>query len=336
MDSKDQIIAIIFGNKKFFFKASLISIRDASTQSTSELEEIPDGKVKEYYADLCMEKTYKDGKLKNSLTLTGRTERSSTRSLFTSLSGKDQSVTPAQEGKTFIRNIHQRIFFINGKQTALQELNEAGEIISSQGEAFSGEAKEFYPNGSVKMEAYFKNGIPQGTVRTYDKQGRLIAEEEYKNGVKEGKAKRFNFTHNIPTEEEMFYKGGILNGTRKLFNPSGKLLMSEEYKNGKRDGKIELFNSEGIIEVQAFYKGGKKHGKRTFYYETGEPMHEENFNNGLLEGERKTFAKNGSLLIVENYKNNLLSGKKIFYSENGQPNKIEIYEEGKLLGEGNK
>ncbi len=336
MDTKDQIIAIIFGNKKFFFKASLISIRDASTQSTSELEEIPDGKVKEYYADLCMEKTYKDGKLKSSLTLTGRTERSSTRSLFENAGGKDQTVAPAQEGKTFLRSIHQRIFFINGKQTALQELNEAGEVVSSQGEAFSGEAKEFYPNGSVKMEAFFKNGIPQGTVKTYDKQGRLIASEEYKNGVKEGKAKRFNFIHNIPTEEEIFYKGGLLNGPRKVFSPSGKLLMSEEYKDGKRNGKIELFNSEGVIEVKAFYKNGKKHGKRIFYYETGTPMHEENFNNGLLEGERKTFAKNGALLIVENYKNNLLNGKKIFYNAEGKPSKIEVYEDGKRLGEENK
>lgn len=333
---KDQIIAIIFGSKKFFFKASLISIRDASTQSTSELEEIPDGKVKEYYADLCMEKIYKDGKLKNSLTLTGRTERSSTRSLFAGPNEKEQAIPATQEGKTFIRNIRQRIFFVNGKQTALQELNEAGEVIASQGEAFSGEAKEFYSNGSVKIEAYFQDGIPQGTVKTYDKQGRLIALEEYKNGVKEGKAKRFNFIHNIPTEEEMFYKGGILNGTRKIFSPSGKLLMSEEYKDGKRHGKIELFNSEGVIEVKAFYKGGKKHGKRIFYYETGTPMHEENFHEGLLEGERKTFAKNGALLIVENYKNNLLCGEKIHYGENGKPVKIEIYEDGKLLREENK
>ena len=336
MDTKEQIIAIIFGNKKFFFKASLISIRDASTQSTSELQEIPDGKVKEYYADLCMEKTYQDGKLKNSLTLTGRTEKTAAKSLLSAVADKERGISTFHEGKTFLRNIHQRIFFIDGKQTALQELNEAGEIISSQGEAFSGEAKEFYPNGSVKMEAYFQNGIPQGTVKTYDKQGRLISLEEYKNGLKDGKAKRFNFTHDIPTEEEMYYKGGILNGTRKVFNSSGEMLMSEEYKNGKRDGKVEMFNAEGVMEVKAFYKNGKKHGKRIFYYENGAVMHEENFSEGMLEGERKTFSKTGKLLALENYKNNLLNGKKILYDDKGEISKAETYENGKLLKEENK
>ena len=283
MDTKDQIIAIIFGNKKFFFKASLISIRDASTQSTSELEEIPDGKVKEYYADLCMEKTYQDGKLKSSLTLTGRTERSSTRSLFENAGGKDQTVAPAQEGKTFLRSIHQRIFFINGKQTALQELNEAGEVVSSQGEAFSGEAKEFYPNGSVKMEAFFKNGIPQGTVKTYDKQGRLIASEEYKNGKRDGKIELFNSEGII--EVQAFYKGGKKHGKRTFYYETGEPMHEENFNNGLLEGERKTFAKNGSLLIVENYKNNLLSGKKIFYSENGQPNKIEIYEEGKLLGE---------------------------------------------------
>lgn len=327
MDTKEQIIAIVFGNKKMFFKAALISVREADTQSTSELEEIPDGKVKEYYADLCMEKTYKNGKLKNSLTLTGRTERT-----FSAPAEDKCGAAFFAQGKTFIRNMRQRIFFIDGDQTGSQELDENGRVLSVQGKVFSGDAKEFYPNGSVKREAYFKNGLPCGTVKTYDKEGRLISQEEYKNGLKDGKTKRFNFIHNIPTEEQLSYKDGFLHGSRKLFGPDGKLLMSEEYRNGKRDGDVKHFNSEGSMEVKAEYKNGKKHGKRIFYYANGNIMHEETFSGGMLQGERKTYAKNGRLTLIETYKDNLPCGPKTVFDAEGKEIYREFYQNGKLIG----
>lgn len=327
MDTKEQIIAIIFGNKKMFFKASLISVRQAATQSTSELEEIPDGKVQEYYADLCMEKTYKNGKLKNSLTLTGRTERA-----YPGAWREDKrSAALSAQGKTFIRNMRQRLFFIDGEQTGSQELDETGRVLNAEGKVFSGEAKELYPNGSVKTEASFKNGLPCGEVKAYDKEGRLISCEEYKNGLKDGKAKRFNFIRDVPTEEELFYKEGRLHGVRKIFGPDGKLLVSEEYKNGKRDGEVKHFNSEGFLEVKAEYKNGKKHGKRIFYYENGNIMHEETFSGGLLQGERKTYAKNGRLILAETYKNNALCGPKTAFDADGKEKYREFYEDGKLL-----
>ncbi|MGN0023299.1 MAG: toxin-antitoxin system YwqK family antitoxin [Elusimicrobiaceae bacterium] len=332
MDTKEQIIAIVFGNKKMFFKAALISVREADTQSTSELEEIPDGQVKEYYADLCMEKTYKNGKLKKSLTLTGRTERT-----FSSISDKNEpNAALFAQGKTFIRNLRQRLFFIDGEQIGAQELDEAGRVLSVQGKAFSGEAKEFYPNGNVKREASFKNGLPCGSVKTYDKEGRLISQEEYKNGLRDGKAKRFNFIHNIPTEEQLSYKDGFLNGTRKIFGPDGKLLMSEEYRAGKRDGEVKHFNSEGSMEVKAEYKNGKKHGKRIFYYDNGNIMHEETFSGGMLQGERKTYAKNGRLTLTENYKDNLLCGQRTAFDTEGKELRKELYENGKLINKEDK
>lgn len=327
MDTKEQIIAIVFGNKKMFFRADLISVREADTQSTSELEEIPDGKVKEYYADLCMEKTYKNGKLKNSLTLTGRTERT-----FSAASAKDErGAAPFAKGKTFIRNMRQRLFFIDGSQIGAQELDETGRVLSVQGKVFSGEAKEFYPNGSVKREVSFKNGLPCGTVKTYDKEGRLISQEEYKDGLRDGRAKRFNFIHNIPTEEQLSYKDGFLSGTRKIFSPDGKLLVSEEYRAGKRDGEVKHFNLEGFMEIKAEYKNGKKHGKRIFYYGNGNIMHEETFSGGMLQGERKTYARNGRLTLIETYKDNLLCGPKTAFDAEGKEICKEFYENGKLI-----
>lgn len=328
MDKKDEIIAIVFGDKKLFYKASLISERDIAQQNASELEEIPDGQVKEFYADLCMEKTYKNGRLRHSIALTGRTEKTFGQLI---LSKAKQNAPHLAEGKTFLRNIHQRIFFIDGKQAALQELNDFGEVISTQGEPFTGEAKEYYPNGSIKREAFFKNGLPEGVVKTFDKEGRIIAMEEYKNGLREGKAKRVNYPNNIPLREELTFKNGMLNGERKVYSNKDQLLLSEEYKNGKRHGRIKMFSTSGAIEVQSDYKNGKLDGKRLFYYSNGKVMHEEYFSDGLLQGKRKSFSNNGTMILSENYKDNRLHGERISFYEDGKEKSKEFYENGKLI-----
>ena len=44
-----------------------------------------------------------------------------------------------------------------------------------------GLAREFYTDGKVLSEGSFAGGKRQGIFKTFDQQGRLVAEEEYKN-----------------------------------------------------------------------------------------------------------------------------------------------------------
>lgn len=49
-----------------------------------------------------------------------------------------------------------------------------------------GEVKEFYPDGTLKMEGIYENDKFQGVVNKYHPNGRLSMKERYKNGKKHG------------------------------------------------------------------------------------------------------------------------------------------------------
>ncbi len=325
MDEKEEIIAIISGNNKVFYKA--VALQN-NTDNTDKPPVINNGKIKEYYADLCTEKTYKNGQLQSTKNLTFINEKGA--KLKNAV--KTAKITAnIKEGKTFTRTINQRIFYINGKKTAVLTLNEIGEVISAQGEPFNGNAKEFYPNGVLKREGYFKNALPEGEIKTYDKQGRLIAIESYKHGLRNGLSNRFTFIKDKKFTEELFFDRGILQGPRTIFTPEGKIQLREEYQDGLREGLSKLFNAQGSLEVQTSYRQGKRHGKRIVYYPDGNIMYEEDYVSGKLEGERKIFLKDSAPLCLETYSDNLLNGLRIVYDKDGKIKLKELYREGNLV-----
>lgn len=327
MDKKEEIIAIISGNNKVFYKAVALQNNTENTDKQSNF--VPDnGKVKEYYADLCTEKTYKNGQLQSTKDLTLSTIKGSKSK--NAVKASRIALNP-KEGKTFIRTINQRTFFINGKKVSLLNLNEIGEVISAQGEPFNGNAREFYDNGLLKREGYFKNSLPEGEVKTYDRQGRIIAIELYKHGLREGLSKRFTFIQDKQFKEELFFSRGILEGARTIFTPEGKIQLCEQYQNGLREGISKFFNAQGSLELQESYRQGKKHGKRIVYYPSGNIMFEEDYISGKLEGERKTFLKDDTPLCLETYSNNLLNGLRIVYGKGGKIKLKELYQEGNLI-----
>ena len=43
-------------------------------------------------------------------------------------------------------------------------------------------AKEYYPNGKIKIEEPYKNGKLDGTAKAYDENGKIIHQATFKNG----------------------------------------------------------------------------------------------------------------------------------------------------------
>jgi antitoxin component YwqK of YwqJK toxin-antitoxin module len=46
----------------------------------------------------------------------------------------------------------------------------------------SGVVKDFYPNGVIRMEGTFLDGIPTSDIRFYNIKGRLVSKQIYKSG----------------------------------------------------------------------------------------------------------------------------------------------------------
>lgn len=336
-----EYISIVLGDTKYFYSVELVATEKQNKNIFITHGVIPEGEVNEYYSAFKCTKNYKHGKIDGPLIVrdvqTGEVILKETYQNGVLQSKKETKIQIETKdrkktvGKTFSRSVFERIFYDNGKEVARQILNKHGEVVKESGKPYSGQAKEFYSNGSLKREAYFDKGLPQGKVNIYDQNGRLIAIEQYEKGLKNGQTILYNFVHNVLSEERIDYKNGMINGKHQLFGPNGKLILVEEYKADKLNGTREIFFRDGKTSSRENYKEEKLEGPRRLYYESGQILYEEFYMNGKLEGQRKGYFEDGSLYLQEHYHKGLLEGKRIRFHKNGQVDIEENYKEGKLV-----
>ena len=340
---KKEYISIVLGDTKYFYEAQLVATEKQNKNIFVTKGVIPDGEVSEYYSAFKCTKHYKHGKLDGQLIVRDVQSNEiilkeiynngvlrSKKEANVKIETKDtkQSIS---NGKTFSRSVFERVFYEDEKEVARQILNQQGAVVKQTGKVFSGLAKEFYSNGSLKKEAYFEKGLPQGKVNIYDQNGRIIAIEQYDHGLKNGQTVLYNFVQNVLAEERIDYKNGLINGRHQLFGPNGKLILVEEYKNDLLTGTRELFFQNGKPYSRENYKDDKLEGTRQIYYESGQLLYEEFYVDGKLQGQRKGYYPDGSLFLQENYSNGLLEGKRVVFHKNGQIDIQENYKEGKLV-----
>ena len=340
---KKEYISIVLGDTKYFYEAQLVATEKQNKNIFITQGIIPEGEVNEYYSAFKCTKNYKHGKIDGPLVVRDvQTGEIILRETYHNgiLQSKKETVIKIDTkenkkdlGKTFSRSVYERIFYDNGKEVARQILNQQGSVVKESGKPYSGNAKEFYSNGSLKKDAYFEKGLPQGKVNIYDQNGRLIAIEQYEKGLRNGQTVLYNFVHNILSEEHIDYKNGLLDGKHILFGLSGKMVLCEEYKKDKLNGSREVFFQNGKLSSKENYKEDKLEGTRQLYYENGQLLYEESYVNGKLEGQRKGYFEDGSLYLKENYHKGLLEGKRVVFHKNGQIESQKNYKEGKLLNE---
>lgn len=337
----NEYISIVLGDTKYFYEAKLVATEKQNKNIFVTKGVIPEGEVSEYYSAFKCTKHYKRGKIDGPLTVRDvQTNEIILKEIYQNgvlqskkeanvkIDTKDNNTTI---GKTFARSVFERVFYDNGKEVARQILNQQGAVVQESGNVYTGQAKEFYSNGSLKKEAYFEKGLPQGKVNIYDQNGRLIAIEHYEKGLKNGQSILYNFVHNVLSEERIDYKNGMINGKHQLFGPNGKMILVEEYKADKLNGTREIFFSDGKTSFRENYKDNKLEGTRQIYYENGQLLYEEFYVNGKLQGQRKGYYSDGSLYLQENYSKGLLDGKRVVFHKNGQIDIQENYKEGKLV-----
>ncbi|MBX2954671.1 MAG: toxin-antitoxin system YwqK family antitoxin [Cyclobacteriaceae bacterium] len=91
----------------------------------------------------------------------------------------------------------------------------------STGGKTNGVVKANYPDGSLRAEIIYKDGIKHGQAKEYYKTGKLFQAIDYVNGVKHGWAKRY--WENGQLYQETPYDSGKINGEQKKYREDGKL-----------------------------------------------------------------------------------------------------------------
>ena len=147
--------------------------------------------------------------------------------------------------------------------------NEETELVYVEGEkeTFTGIAKDYYEDKTLKAEVPYVNGLIEGFGKQYYPGGKLKSEANFVKGLFQGRVTGYYENGNLKYEEN--YKDDELDGLVKNYYESGKLLTELNYKNGKLDGLARAYHENGQLHIEENYKDGKLEGESTNYDENG-------------------------------------------------------------------
>ena len=149
---------------------------------------------------------------------------------------------------TFIIFIFSSFSIFAEREAKLEELkyNEETELmyVNDEKEPFTGIAKDFYEDNSLKVEYPHKNGKIEGLAKEYYPNGKLKSEENYVDGQLNGKAITYYENGNIEYEEN--YKDGKLEGEIVFYDENGNMELKAIYKDDKVDKVIDVKTGEEI------------------------------------------------------------------------------------------
>ena len=147
--------------------------------------------------------------------------------------------------------------------------NEKTELIyaNDEKEPFTGIAKDYYEDKSLKAELTYTNGILESEAKQYYQSGKLKSTAIFSNGLLNGQCIGYYESGNIEYEEN--YLDDELNGSVKDYYENGQLKAELNYKNGKLDGLEKEYHENGQLYIEENYKDGKLEGESTNYDEKG-------------------------------------------------------------------
>jgi len=145
------------------------------------------------------------------------------------------------------------IFYKNGKEIAKELIGADGKVLKTEGKVPDGLVKEFFFDGTVREEVYYKNGKKEGVAKLYNSEGVLRGEFNFKHGRQEGLSKTYHPTGEL--FKEITFKDGKLEGVNREYGKDGTLLFEAYFKDDKQDGITTRYAPDGGKTVSVYDKG---------------------------------------------------------------------------------
>ena len=252
-------------------------------------------------------------------------------------------------------------YYSDGKLAYIKELK----IIKGEAPIPNGKYIEYYKNGQIKVQGYYKEGKRDGEFKAFLRNSRNAGSVIYKDGkiikstlinnMKDNASfsiltdiNSSSNSHKIVTDEFpngllkqyfTFNKDGLLDGESRQYYEEGEIKSVSSFKNNIANGTFISYYQNGNIKEKHTYKNGNEEGEGIFYYENGKIEEKYFMKNGKLDGEainyfedgkikNKAIFKDGVTLEEEVYKDNEVR-KNTF--KNGEIVKQDIYSKNKIL-----
>jgi len=174
---------------------------------------------------------------------------------------------------------------------------------SSHAELFT----EYFENGVIKSKIeYLKGsrtdlneGIKHGPEKVYYNTGQLAFEVNNVDGLRDGALNWYDREGNHL--EVMHYQNGKRHGMNKIFYPDGTLRIEVTYINDKKEGPERYYFSTGKLASEVTFVNDKKEGLQKEYNNDGSLNNTVMYKHGYKEGEKRWYDKNGNITKTEIY-----------------------------------
>jgi antitoxin component YwqK of YwqJK toxin-antitoxin module len=215
--------------------------------------------------------------------------------------------------------------------------------------------KEFYPNGKIKKEENFKQGLLHGLVKVYDLSGELLTAYRYENG--DLKDTSVNIENEIDISEQYYdfrndegefikkrsggYIEGVPIGVHRTYDSLGRVNSSRMYdrdgnliaqgivnEKGDKLGDWTYYYASKAIKSKGRYRNNRRIGSWIYYYENGNVEQKGLFKRGVPDDLWKWYFESGNIKREEYYRLGIEEGESIEYDEEGIIIAIGNYIEG--------
>jgi len=212
----------------------------------------------------------------------------------------------------------------------VNRVNEKGEKI--------GAWKTFYPDGKLKEDEYYKNGVLDGAALLYsEKTGNVISGRTYRDGniIEESAPIKADLVDlitywddDVTIKRTGTYLDSIPIGYHYFYNSSGvpeKVIRYNEKGirigegpvdgNRRLTGEYRTFYETGELRTVAKYANNLPNGEITYYFKNGGKEQTGYLNNNVREGKWTWFFLSGNIHREEEYVNHQPHGLSIQYSD---------------------
>lgn len=167
---------------------------------------------------------------------------------------------------------------------------------------------EYFENGVVKTQIeYLKDtrtdtaeGVKDGLEKVYYNTGQLAFEVNNIEGLRDGALNWYDREgHHL---EVIYFQKGKRHGINKIFYADGTLRIEVNYINDNKEGPEKYYFSTGKLASEVTFVNGKKEGLQKEYNEDGTLNNDVMYKHDYKEGEMRWYDKNGKVTETETYK----------------------------------
>lgn len=157
----------------------------------------------------------------------------------------------------------------------------------------NGTYKQNYPEGSLKIEQYFLDGLLHGPSTYYAKDGKILARNWFIKGMQQGKGLSYYSSGSLAAIQR--YKDGKCEGKQLYFFPNGLIKSTLNYSKGLLNGEVRLYFATGQLQRELHFKDGKREGFDRIWNAAGMLVIEAEFSMDRPVGTARKWYPNGNI-----------------------------------------